>query len=443
MPVSFFVILKLHICYNQTMAKKRRKKKKVIILFIEVFVLVLTMGLALILLLAEKQKKDAPDSNKGVIVIKEEEIADNDNDKTIESEQDKSSTDEILDDGTRYGYILADEELCAKERIYARNAKSEDCITLLFAGDVGLGQGYANLGNLIKKNGDVTEVFNEDALATMRGADIFMINNEFTFTTRGEPTPDKTYTFRCDPKYAYVLQDMGVDIVSLANNHSYDYGEVSLTDTIDTLDGIDMPYVGAGYNIEEAVKPVYFIVNDTRIAIVSATQIERLSTPDTKGATKTSAGTFRCWYDDRILDVIKEAKECSDYVIAYIHWGTELEEAPDWAQLELAPKLAKAGADLIVGDHPHILQKLDYVENSPVIYSLGNYWFNSKEMDTGLLEAKIFTDGGGMDVRFIPVVQKNCSSVIVKNSERDRILEYMRLISPGVDIDEDGYISRK
>lgn len=126
-----------------------------------------------------------------------------------------------------------------------------------------------------------------------------MVNNEFTYTKRGSPTPGKTFTFRADPAYASYLIDMGADLVSLANNHSYDYGEVSLTDTLDTLQSIGMPYVGAGRNLEEAVKPVSFIAGDVKIAFLSATQIERVDNPDTKGRRRTrpeysAAGTWIC-----------------------------------------------------------------------------------------------------------------------------------------------------
>ena len=116
-----------------------------------------------------------------------------------------------------------------------------------------------------------------------------MINNEFPYSSRGIPTEGKQFTFRARPESASILEEMGVDIVSLANNHAYDYGEDAFLDTLDTLAGIGMPYVGAGRNLEEASKPVYFIAGDIKIAIVSATQIERLDNPDTKGATDDSA----------------------------------------------------------------------------------------------------------------------------------------------------------
>lgn len=429
-----------------TNMRKRKRRGKAAIIFIEVLVLVLITGFGVLLFYSttkdneqEKTKKVSETEAEIVPVVEKIEVKEEpDSDSSI----DEPASEDITDN-TKYGELLADTEYCEENHIYAKEAASEDEITLLFAGDVGLIEGFANLEQLLQRGGDISQGFDENTLDVMRSADIFMINNEFTYTNRGTPTPDKTYTFRCKPEYVHYISDMGADIVSLANNHTYDYGEVSILDTFDTLENAGIPYVGAGRNIDEAIKPTYFVINDVRIAFISATQIERVSNPDTKGATENSAGTFRCFYDDRVCDVVKEASECSDYVIAYIHWGTELEVEPDWAQLELAPKLQAAGADLIIGDHPHILQKIDYIEDTPVIYSMGNYWFNSKTLDTGLFEVVLNSDSTVKSVRFIPAIQSGCRCNIQTGTEKTRIINYMQSISSGITIDEDGYVQKK
>ena len=101
----------------------------------------------------------------------------------------------------------------------------------------------------------------------------------------------------------------------------------------------------------------------------------------------------------------------------------------------------KAGADLIVGDHPHCLQGVTYCGNTPVLYSLGNFWFNSKTLDTGLLKVSIGQDGM-KSLQFIPAIQSDCRVKMVYDSEKERILSYLRSLSPGVQIDSDGYISQ-
>ena len=314
-------------------------------------------------------------------------------------------------------------------------------IVLTFAGDVCFHDAYSNMQAYVQRGSDISNCISPELLTQMRESDVCMVNNEFTYTTRGEPTAGKTYAFRSKPENVGILKDMGVDIVSLANNHSYDYGEISLLDTLDTLEQAEIPYVGAGRNKDEASKAVTFYKNGIRVTYLSATQIERLDNPDTKGATENSPGTFRCWGKalTDLTDAIRREKEKDGFVIVYIHWGTENVEQPDWAQLEQAKALAEAGADLIMGDHSHCLQPFANVEGVPVIYSLSNYWFNSKTLDTGLVKV-VLSKEGLQSYQFIPAIQHNCRTTIADGAEKGRILEYMRSISPGITIDEDGFV---
>lgn len=345
-------------------------------------------------------------------------------------------------DGTRYGSVLADPQAMKEQNIYAKETKRDDVVTLSFAGDILLDDEYAVMANLLRRGAAVENGISEPLLAKMRGADIMMLNNEFPYTNRGIPTEGKTYTFRAGTETVSYLGDMGVDIVSLANNHMYDFGKDGLLDTLDTLDAAGIPYVGAGRNLAEAVKPVYFIANDMKIAFVSATQIERLDNPDTPGATENAAGVFRCWNPEKLYEVVKEAKENSDFVVVYIHWGTENVSEPDWAQLQQAPELAEAGADLIIGDHSHCLQGIQYFGEVPVIYSLGNFWFNSREVDTCLLQVDISMEGI-REIRFVPAIQEDSRVDLAYDTEKERIISYMESISYGITIDGEGRVENK
>ncbi len=317
-------------------------------------------------------------------------------------------------------------------------------VTLLFAGDILFDPHYAIMASMLERSPgrvpDITTAFDEATLSVMRGADLFMLNNEFPYTDRGTPTPEKQYTFRASPQYAVLLKDMGADLVALANNHMYDHGEVSLLDTLDTLSGIGLPYVGAGRDLSEAAAPYYYTAGDFSIGLISATQIERMGNPDTKGATETSPGVFRCMNSEKLLGVIREMKEECDFVVAYLHWGTEgTEKVDDW-QRKLAKDVAEAGADLIIGDHPHVLQGIDTADGVPVIYSLGNYLFNSKAQDTCLFEAVVDpVTSGLLSLRFLPCRQEGCRTRLLSGAEKQRVIEYMRTLS-GVPIDDEGYI---
>ena len=335
--------------------------------------------------------------------------------------------------------MLLQEALEQNQEVYLAECESQDTVTLLFAGDILMDDHYAVMSTYHNRGNDINQAFDQGLLEQMRNADIFMINNEFTFTSRGTPTVNKKFTFRANPGNVSMYEEMGADIVSVANNHIYDYGEISLLDTLDTLEQAEIPYVGAGRNLQEAMTPVYYIANGMKIAFVSATQIERNSVPDTKEATQDSAGVLRCMNPDNLLLVIEEAKKNSDYVILYIHWGTESQEAIDWLQEQQAPIYAQAGVDLIIGDHPHCLQKMDSVEGVPVIYSLGNFWFNSRTQNSCVV--KVALRAGEMEsFQFIPCRQSDCRTALLTGQEKTEVLDYMRTISPNVTIDEEGYV---
>lgn len=361
--------------------------------------------------------------------------------EAIPEEEKETGTKEV-GDNSKYGAVLSDPEYMAKNRIYEKQNKKEGIVSIGFAGDILFDDEYAMMANLLRRGVTMENGISRSLLDRMQEVDIMMLNNEFPYTDRGTPTEGKTYTFRADTSAVSYLNDMGADIVSVANNHVYDFGETGLLDTLSTLEEAGIPCVGAGRNLDEASAPVYFISGDIKIAIVSATQIERLDNPDTKGATQNSAGTFRCWDPEKLYEVVAQAKENSDFVIVYVHWGTENVEEPDWAQLQQAPEIAKAGADLIIGAHPHCLQGIQYFENTPVFYSLGNFWFNSKTLDTCMVQVDISKEGIEK-IRFIPAVQSDCRTDLAYGTEKDRIIAYMNSISYDVSIDADGVVTKK
>ncbi|MCI8736478.1 MAG: CapA family protein [Lachnospiraceae bacterium] len=336
-----------------------------------------------------------------------------------------------------------DESGCIRDengRILVKKQETgNDEAILLFAGDILFDDSYTVMVTM-RQRGSIRACFSAETLREMEEADIFMLNNEFTYTNRGEPTPGKAFTFRAKPENAAMLHELGVDIVSLANNHAYDYGEISLLDTLATLEGIDMPYVGAGRNLAEASGIVYFQAGSQKIAFLSGTQIERMTPPDTKGASENTPGVFRCLTETEIFDKIAEAKENSDFVVVYIHWGTEKTDQLDWAQPGMAKSLAQAGADLIIGDHAHVLQPLANVEGVPTIYSLGNYWFNSSTLNTCLVKVTL-KDGEMQSFQFLPALQSGCYTKLLSGAEKEAVLEYMRGISGTVAIDAEGYVT--
>lgn len=426
--------------------KKEQRKGKPVKVFVITLCSVLTVGILAIVVLqfalrtqgGESQETAAfSEKDEKVHTEKKEEFA-----PLWESvpEEDEQETEKEPVEETRYGAVLADEAYMKENGILPWESGREDEVTFGFVGDILLDDEYAIMASLLNRGGNIEAGVSEAMLSHLRGVDILVVNNEFPFTDRGTPTEGKTYTFRATPGAVSYLDDLGADVAVLANNHIYDFGQVGLCDTLDTLKEAGLPYVGAGEDLKEASSPLYFIVNDMKIGLVAATQIERLDNPDTKEATEDAPGVFRCWNPERLYEKVREMKENSDFVIVYIHWGTESVAEPDWAQLEQAKGLAQAGADLIIGAHPHCLQGITYCGDTPVVYSLGNFWFNSKTVDTGMLRVSIGQEGI-KEIQFVPAVQSDCRVKLAEGEEAQRILTYLGELSPEVAIDAEGYIS--
>lgn len=327
------------------------------------------------------------------------------------------------------------------EKVYEKECSEKNKVVMDFTGDINLAEGWPTTQYLDGRSGGIRDCFSHELWEELQSADILMINNEFTFSNRGTPLAGKAYTFRADPARISEIQAIGTDIISLANNHVYDYGEEALLDTLDTVEQEEIPYVGAGRNLQEAMKPAYFIANGRKIAIVSATQIER-STNYTREATDTTAGVLKTLNPDKFLSVIEKARACSDYVIVFVHWGTENTNYYGSDQEELGRQFIDAGADVIIGGHTHCLQGFAYYNGKPIIYSLGNFWFNGRSIDTGLSQLVIYTDSNRLEFRFLPCKQRGCVTSLAGEEERARILEFMQKISSsGVSVGEDGIIT--
>lgn len=316
---------------------------------------------------------------------------------------------------------------------------SEDVITMDFIGDINFGEEWDTMRVLDARGGMLKECVSEEILSELSSADIAMANNEFTLSTGGTAIEGKSYVFRADPLRAKYYKTMGIDIVSLANNHTWDYGEEALFDTIETLKQEEISYVGAGMNIEEASIVPYFIANGRKIAIVSATQIERYRMY-TQQAGSNSAGVIKTLEPSLFISIIEETKTKSDYVIAYVHWGTEGNLYPDEDERTLAQQFIDAGADVVIGGHAHRLQGASFIDGKPVLYSLGNFWFSDGDLYTTIAHLTIQKDGA-LSLSLIPCEQKNLTvSMLTEQEQRDSFYEYIADLSSGVGITRDGTV---
>ena len=325
------------------------------------------------------------------------------------------------------------------KNVYWMDSAQGDTITIDFTGDINLADDWYTMQEAVTHENGIYDCISREIVKELQSADISVINNEFVFTDDdSERQRDKAYTFGAKTANVTMLEAFGADLANLANNHAYDFRASGLMDTIATLENEGIITMGAGENLEEAKAIHYLIVKGRKIAFVSATEIERY-TNYTKQATATEAGVLKTKDLSIYESVIQEAAENSDYVIANIHWGNEGSFSYSGVQYNMAAKLIAAGADAVIGGHPHRLQGIEYINNAPVVFSLGNFWFSTGTLYTTIAQITIDKDGD-LELRMIPCLQKDLKTTMLSGTASEEFYKFMADVSKNVAIDEKGYI---
>lgn len=256
----------------------------------------------------------------------------------------------------------------------------DEALVLLFAGDVYFSD---HVLNAYDKAGGIHGVLDETLRAEIHEADIFMVNQEFPFTERGTKAEDKQYTFRLPESRFHLMNEMEIDIVTLANNHILDFGPEGITDSIALLKENNIRYVGAGENLNEAKKLEIMEVKGRKIGFLGTS---RVYMDGSWAAGANHPGVFSTYEPTMAVEEIKKARELVDYLVVYVHWGVERETTPKEYQRTMGQQYIDAGADLVIGSHPHVLQPVEYYKDKPIVYSLGNFVFGSSIPETELLK---------------------------------------------------------
>ena len=299
------------------------------------------------------------------------------------------------------------------------NNKELKEVTINFIGDVSLADNWYIAPKYDERNKKVFGILSESTIEELTTSTLSIANSEFTVSNRGEKMPGKYYTFKANPNRLEIYNEMGIDLVTLANNHVYDFGENAFMDMLDAFDNHKIPHIGAGRNIEEASKPYFFVINGYKIAFVNANRSEKfILTPE---ATNTTGGVLRCYDPTAFTNIIKKTKEESDYVIALIHWGKEDHHELEQVQIDTSITYIDAGADLIVGTHAHVLQGIDFYKDKAIIYNLGDFIFNNEDKDTMIYKLKIDKEGV-LSHYIIPAHQKNEYTYLLDNEEKQRVI---------------------
>ena len=308
-----------------------------------------------------------------------------------------------------------------------------DTVSLLFAGDIYFSNHVLNAYDRV---GGIGGVLGESLRETIAESDIFMANLEFPFSDRGTQAADKQFTFRVSPSRVSILQEIGPDIVTVANNHALDYGTDALLDTCDTLDSAGILHVGAGKNLEEAKQPQIIEKNGKKIGFLGAS---RVFPTGGWAAGSSHPGMFSAYDTASVVQEIQKVKKEGDYLVVYVHWGIERNTQPEAYQREMGHQYIDAGADLVVGSHPHVLQGIELYHGKWILYSLGNFVFGSSIPETMLVQASVDAQGETA-LSIVPATSSAGYTRELDVEKKEAFYQKIQGLSDGVQIDENGKV---
>ncbi|MFD2446673.1 CapA family protein [Bacillus sp. CGMCC 1.16607] len=285
-------------------------------------------------------------------------------------------------------------------------------LRLSFAGDAMMDWSVKN--TIKHKGADYPLIHVKKELAS---SDLGIVNLETAITNIENKYP-KQYNFKSDPVALTGIKNAGFQLVSLANNHSMDYQTQGFRDTIASLKKYKLDYVGGGLNATEAYSAKTYELKGKKIKILAFSRV----LPDYSWvATATKPGLANGYDLSLINSSIKKEKQHADYVFVYIHWGVETNRKPENYQRQWAKSMIDAGADGIVGSHPHVLQGFEYYKGKPIAYSIGNFLFpdyvRGDKAQTGILHLDIINNQIMMSI----IPYKIIKDQIVPQSENEKL----------------------
>ena len=242
--------------------------------------------------------------------------------------------------------------------------------------------------------GDVhgEKAIKREALPTLKkyfkSGDLNIFNLE-TAVTDANVKEEKEYNFKTDLAFLKALKEIGFNVATVANNHSYDFGVQGFLDTLQSLDKAKISYVGGGVNREIAYQGQIYTVKGIKIGVLG---IAKVNGGPLSIATKDKAGTTNGYDSVSTENAIAAIRKVSDIVIVLPHWGEEGSFCPRSSEIASAKKWQSLGADIIVGSHTHTLQQVELKENKLIAYSMGNFIFYSNQLEnrtTGILKIRI------------------------------------------------------
>ncbi|MEI8373766.1 MAG: CapA family protein [Planctomycetota bacterium] len=255
--------------------------------------------------------------------------------------------------------------LLSQAQLSAADALRDDCVVrITFVGDVCFD---GNPGHSVTRGEDPFAA----VASVLKDTDLAVANLECAVPTAGERSPNR-FSFKAPTECVPVLKRY-FSAVNVANNHAGDWGKEGFASELDVLEREKLPYFGGGRNLEQARRPVILTSHGRRIALLGYCDYP----PRRYAASPNTPGTAWLIENDVLADIrTARTHYKADTVIPFLHWGTEHVPMPEDYQVKLARKMIDAGADAVIGTHPHIPQTVDWYRGKPIVYSLGNFVFN-------------------------------------------------------------------
>jgi poly-gamma-glutamate capsule biosynthesis protein CapA/YwtB (metallophosphatase superfamily) len=315
-------------------------------------------------------------------------------------------------------------------------------LTVSAGGDV---MGDRKVGTFLDENGGAAAF--AGVKPYFEGSHLGFVNLEGAISDAGVRNAVKEYTFRSRPALLDGLTSAGIDIVSLANNHSLDYRWKALSDCIARLDAASIKHAGAGGDSTEASAAAMLDTPAGKVAVIAASEITA-----SFAATSSRAGTYyissSSSHNEALMAKVAEAAAQADFVIVSLHWGVEYKTVANSQQIGLAHALIDAGADLILGHHPHVVQGMEIYKDRLIVYSMGDFVFDHYSRITGeafVLQVSLPRDGTAPWGTIIPVYLSDAHGIpaVVTGNEAKRILDRMIRLSAkrGLELKQDGDIA--
>jgi len=291
-------------------------------------------------------------------------------------------------------------------------------VSLIAVGDISYSRGVERI---VKKQNDINYPFLKIG-DYLKNADLVFGNLE-TPITEGREINDFEMIFRSNPLTEKALKLNNFSILSLANNHTPNFGEKGLKDTFFYLEKEGIKYVGAGENEKTAYQPVYIEKKGIKFAFLAYNDFDVVSL--SYKATENYAGTA-FMETEKMIEAVKKAKQKSDFVIVSMHSGNEYVNKPNSSQVNFAHSAIDAGADLVIGHHPHVVQILEKYKDKYIFYSLGNFIFDQQASETrkGLMVKVYFTKDEITKISLLPIIMKNLAQPEIADiNEAKKILQ--------------------